>query len=327
MDFQNITMDGQKEENEMEGAVGGASAGQTAIENLDIACLRAQVISQQHKLERMSAQFSEMRVGRRVTKPRDIPVLELSHLHGLESASRLSLFFEQVEACSVYSDERIEVAKLRVSVELAMKIQTMLSSNTVETWGELKAQLRKEFTTELGFDRAWQNIECMKYDYQDSPQAFVNEFICQYSLLETKFGTAELPNRDTLIKKKLMRGMPSETHEKLTSFLEPAIPLLKFIDRVEAERAVRLYQETPKVHKVMTTIESDQIAELKKQVEELTNKLAQVTQHRSQSWCSICRTHSHNTQECRYQTRRGVCYDCRRPNCRSGNPRCPGRPV
>ena len=141
----------------------------------------------------------------------------------------------------------------------------------------------------------------MRYDWQDSPQAFVNDFICQYSLSETKFGAEELPNRDTLLKKKLLRGMPSETHEKLTSFLEPAFPLVKLMDRIEAERAIRLYQKDVKVNTVAEKTDNAQVMELRKQVEELTHKLAQVTQPRSQFWCSICCTSTHNTQQCRNQ--------------------------
>lgn len=295
--------------------------------DVEIALLRSQLNEQRRALDDMSADLRQMRLGKRITKARDIPVLELSHLHGLESASRLRLFFEQVESCTIFSDERIEVAKLRVSIEIAMKIQTMLSNQTIRSWEDLKLQLQKEFATELGFDRAWQNIDNMRYDWQDSPQAFVNTFICQYSLLETKFAAEELPNRDSLLKKKLLRGMPSETHEKLTSFLEPAIPLVKFMDRLEAERDIRLYQKDIKVNTVTEKTENAQVLDLRNQVEQLTQKLTQVTQPRSQLWCSKCRTSTHNTQECRSQPRRSLCYDCNRPNCRRGDPRCPGRRV
>ena len=65
--------------------------------------------------------------AKRITKARDVPVLELKHLHGLESASRLNLFFEQVESCSPFSAEWIEVAKLRVSVELAIRLQALIA--------------------------------------------------------------------------------------------------------------------------------------------------------------------------------------------------------
>ncbi len=295
--------------------------------DVDIAILKEKLASQQRELEAMYADLRQMRAGKRITKARDIPVLELSHLHGLESASRLKLFFEQVEACAEYSDDRIEVAKLRVSVELAMKIQSMITKQSIVTWHELKTNLQNEFATELGFDRAWQNIDNMKYDWQDSPQAFVNEFICQYSLLETKFEAEVLPNRDTLLKKKLLRGMPTETHEKLTSFVEPSIPLVKFMDRLEAERALRLYQNEIKVNTITNKPDSAQVSDLKQQVEELTHKLAQVSHPRRQMWCNNCRTTTHHTRECRRQPRRSVCYDCKRPNCRRGEPNCPGRPV
>ena len=168
--------------------------------------------------------------------------MELKHLHGLESSSRLSLFFEQVESCSWIDSERIEVAKMRVGVDLAMRIQALITEEYIQTWPELKECLRGEFCTEINFDRAWQHLEMMSYDWMDSPQAFVNEFRCQYSLLQSKFGRDELPNRNKLLKKKLIRGMPADTQERLSSFTDAAIPMNKFLDRVEAERSLRLHQ-------------------------------------------------------------------------------------
>ena len=44
--------------------------------DLDIALLRAQVDAQQRVLQEMPADLREMRLGKRITKARDIPVLE-----------------------------------------------------------------------------------------------------------------------------------------------------------------------------------------------------------------------------------------------------------
>ena len=118
----------------------------------------------------------------------------------------------------------IEVDKMRVSVELALLLQSLTTKNPTFIWCDLKNLLRQEF------DRVWQQLDDLKYDWIDSPQVFVNQFICQYSILETKFSKESLPQRDPLIKKKLLRGLPVETHEKLSSFLEVGIPINKFID-------------------------------------------------------------------------------------------------
>lgn len=55
----------------------------------------------------------------RLTKPRDIPILELKHL-GLDAAARLQMFFELAERCTPFDNTRIQVAKERVSSELAV---------------------------------------------------------------------------------------------------------------------------------------------------------------------------------------------------------------
>ena len=44
--------------------------------------------------------------GKCLMKPRDIPVLELRHLQGVEGAGRLEVFFTQVESCSLDNKER-----------------------------------------------------------------------------------------------------------------------------------------------------------------------------------------------------------------------------
>ena len=143
------------------------------LRDLELDALRQQVQDQKETLERL-IMLQHSGTAKRTTKARDIPILELHHLHGLESASRLNLFFEQVESCSLLSGERIEVAKLRVSVELAMRLQALIAKESIQSWDELKTCLRKEFATEVNFDRAWQHIDNMKYDWVDSPQAFVN---------------------------------------------------------------------------------------------------------------------------------------------------------
>ena len=301
----------------------------TDVENKDveIANLKEQIRQQKEQTDLLIRQLSMLQLGHQkpITKSRDIPVLELKHLHGLESASRLNLFFEQVESCATLSAERIEVARLRVSIELAMRLQALIAQYSITTWDHFKTCLRQEFATELNFDQAWQHIDRMTYDWVDSPQAFVNEFICQYSILETKFNSEELPNRDKLLKRKLLRGMPSDTHEKLSSFLESNIPLRKFIDRVETERSVRLHNGENKVSMINQAPENDQVAELKKQVDELTIKLQQSNQPRETVWCNYCKTTNHHTKACRNRPRYVACFDCNKPNCRRGHPQCPVR--
>ncbi|RUM27881.1 MAG: hypothetical protein DSY42_09270 [Aquifex sp.] len=184
------------------------------------------------------------------TKPRDIPQLQLHQLQGLEAAARLQMFFELIEQCSDDDQTRVQVAKGRVSSELAMLVHNNQLKNRCKTWLELKRFLKTEFAVDVNLDRAWQEIESATYDWGDSPQAFTNNYICQYAVLETRFPNEKFPNRDKSIKRKLWHGLPQESKERLEAFLDEDYPLHKFIDRVEHERQMLEVKHTPTLHRV-----------------------------------------------------------------------------
>ena len=56
-------------------------------------------------------------------KPRDIPVLTLKDVQGIESESRLDRFLEQVEGCCDEDQDRIRVGQTRVESAIATLIQ------------------------------------------------------------------------------------------------------------------------------------------------------------------------------------------------------------
>ena len=63
--------------------------------------------------------------------PRDIPILELSQLTGLETESRLERFFSQIEGCVSTDKERIQIAQTRVDTAIATFIQTSISKGRI----------------------------------------------------------------------------------------------------------------------------------------------------------------------------------------------------
>ncbi len=121
------------------------------------------------------------------SKPRDIPVLELHQLQGLNATTQLQIFFELVEQCSVVDTTRVQIAKGRVSPEIAAIIHNHQTLHNCNSWDSLKELLNSHFNKEVNFARAWQNINCERYNWSESPQAFVNNFICRYAILETRF--------------------------------------------------------------------------------------------------------------------------------------------
>ncbi|KAG0728868.1 hypothetical protein GWK47_031564 [Chionoecetes opilio] len=159
-------------------------------------------------------------VKRDSPKPRDSPVLELYQLQGLDAAARLQMFFELVEQCSSSDATRIQVAKGRVSSELAILIHNYQTNQKIETWAALRNLFQTEFATEVSIDRAWQELESMGYDSGESPQAFTHRLICQHAVIATKFPNEKLPNRDKTIKRNLWYSLPPESRERLEGFLD-----------------------------------------------------------------------------------------------------------
>ncbi len=291
------------------------------------------------------------------TKPRDIPILQLQELQGLNSTTTLQIFFELVEQCSGDDRRRVQIAKGRVSSELAALIHNRQTSHQCNTWPELKLLLKTEFSTDVNFDRAWQDINTSYYDWADSPQAFANQFICQYAILETRFPKEKLPNRDKTIKKKLWQGLTQDAKERLEGFLDEDYPLAKFIDRVEHERQrlevshssslfrvkqgkkeeqernIATLQTPTMTENVKTNATSREsitkVESLERQIKTLTEELEKLRSSNkkpsSQEYCSYCQSSTHALRDCWRKPPRGTCFDCRRYGCWRGSNNCPGK--
>ena len=292
------------------------------------------------------------------TKPRDVPLLELNQLQGLDATTQLQIFFELIEQCSNDDARRVQIAKGRVSAELAALIHNHQTLHGCTTWEALKQLLKSQFSTEVNFDRAWQEIDCACYDWAQPPQAFINNFICQYAILETRFAGDKLPNRDKTIKRKLWQGLTQESRSRLEGFLDEDYPLNKFIDRVEHERQWLEATHAPSIGRVnpekktsqpkaetslethtpspntlsksnATSSESSEVDELKRQIKDLTEQVRKLqttpNQPQTERYCSYCRSHTHSLRECWRKPARGSCFDCRRYGCWRGKKNCPGK--
>lgn len=272
-----------------------------------------------------------------IIKPRDVPILSLQKLEGLESAGTLNIFFDLIEQCSPDDEERVRIAKSKMEPELTVTLMNKQAQGQCNTWAELKLFFRTEFAADMNFDRAWQEIESFQYDWASSPQAFTNKLNCRYAILESRFPTEKFPDKHKTIKRKLWRGFPSDIRKKMVAFLDEDYPLQKFLDRVEHERQFLVAHHTSTVNSIPgkveqptppanpgTSIPKQENSELKAQLEALNLKVERLTRNQSK-FCPYCRTRSHNLRDCNKHPPLGVCFDCARPNCRRGRPGCPGR--
>ena len=321
--------------------------------------LKRILVQQNVVIQRLGANLNSSSHPTSTTKPRDVPMLELHQLQGLNATTHLQIFFELVEQCSNLDARRIQIAKGRVSAEIAALIHNHQTLHACDTWSKLKTLLNSHFSKEVNFDRAWQDVNSARYDWSEEPQAFVNSFICQYATLETKFAREKLPNRDKIIKRKLWQGLTSEAKVKLEGFLDEDYPLDKFVDRVEHERQWLEATQTSILNRIKpegrnyshhennspinqsvnpgnspqpnaTSSESPDLNELSRQIKELTEKVeklqASPRQTRNEQYCSFCRTSTHQLKDCWRKPPRGFCFDCQRQGCWRGKSNCPGQP-
>ncbi|XP_050687893.1 uncharacterized protein LOC126981190 isoform X2 [Eriocheir sinensis] len=269
------------------------------------------------------------------TKPRDIPILQLHELDDLEAAGKLSLFFDLVEQCTTEDGDRMKVAKTRVSSDLAMLIHNQQGKSNCQSWEDLKQFLKTQFAAEVTLDRAWQHFESHHYDWALNPQGFMNTLMYKYAVIESKFPSDPLPNKEKAIKRKLWSGLPAEAKGRVEGFLDESYPLNKFVDRVEHERQLIIAKHVPTIGRVekeqpaseATTPKSEsksELQELKNQLDSLSKKLERLTPGR-QRYCSYCRSNSHDQRECTRSPPPGHCFDCLRKYCRRGHPNCPGK--
>ncbi|KAG0714550.1 hypothetical protein GWK47_013928 [Chionoecetes opilio] len=150
---------------------------------------------------------------RSLIKPRDIRMLNLSDLQGIEAEGRLKVFFSQVESCSEDLEERKRILMARVDPPLALYIQNALSQVNFRSWDTLTYWLYEELT-DNNVDRILNSISEVKYDWLEDPQDFATKLKCKYAILEAKSKhPGEIPRRDKIIKTKLLRGLPSQSRE------------------------------------------------------------------------------------------------------------------
>ena len=119
-----------------------------------------------------------------ITKPRDIPILELTYLEGLEASARLQMFIELIEQTTTHEPSRLQVAKSRLGPEIVMLIHNQQRKQPNLSWEEFCNLLRDEFAVDVNVDWAWQDLEAELYDWGESPQSFYNRTICKYATLK-----------------------------------------------------------------------------------------------------------------------------------------------
>ncbi len=282
-------------------------------------------------LIRVTRQVEQTKERKPLLKPRDIPILELSQLKGVEGEGKLGIFLSQVENCSLDSEERKRIVTARVDAHIAMYVQAMLKDKEDMSWIEFRKNLTVELTDQNP-NNLYDELGGLKYDIEEDPMEFVAKLRCKFAILRMKGGGDAEVNIERILKKKMVQGLPRQSRERLELFKEDKVTLKRFLERFSQERTVALAQEGAGVRQIKEEGEEPEKVKVDEKLAELERKLEQLKTDRSvrrkpfySKYCPYCRSASHNVRDCNKRPQPGSCFDCLRMNCRRGQTGCPGR--
>ena len=174
----------------------------------------------------------------------------------------------------------------------------------------------------------------LKYTCDEDPVEFVTRLKCKLALLEVQIKSGEVPKTDTLIKNKLLKGMPKASRKRLELYMDENVTLKRFMSKLDNERIVVMAQQRDSVRAIEPPVQQSQGAIARNStrgtaptgrgnLDRTEKRLRQWD--RREKYCPYCQAYSHSVAEYRKQLRPGSCYDCLCMNCRRGQPGCPGR--
>ena len=292
------------------------------VETLRVLCLDLAQVTREARQDRQQ---------KPLLKPRDIPVLELGQLKGVEGEGKLGIFLSQVENCSLETEERKRIVMARVGAQIAMYVQAMLKDNSDMSWETFKRNLTVELTDQNP-NNLYDELGGLKYDLDEDPMEFVAKLRCKFAILQMKGGGGTEINIEKILKRKMVQGLPRQSRERLELFKEDGVTLKRFLERFSQERTVALAQEVTGVRQVNEEKkEEPKKPEVEEKLAELERKLEQLRTNRPvrkqfySKYCPFCKSPSHSVRDCNKHPQPGSCFDCLRMNCRRGQAGCPGR--
>ena len=285
-------------------------------------------------------------VPHRVTlKIRDVGLLKLHELQGIESHSRLERFFREIELCSMIDQDRINVAMTRAEGSIVDFLKSEMDDRgNNATWREVKDILRARFVSRTSWTEAFKEIEAETYSLDETPRGFSNRLICKFAALKTRFPYETLPDMEYVIKMQLQKGLTKTLQDRMVLHLSPRSSLEEFLRFLEPHYNSAVIQgdvtrrrvqaistpsssQLPSNHSDHNSSRSDPATlDLMKQVSELKGRLDSLSSRSSnRRYCAFCMVRDHNLAECPKNPPRGVCFDCLKPQCKRGHVNCPGR--
>lgn len=155
-----------------------------------------------------------------ILKPRDITMLNLHYLHGVETKSNLTILYGKYES-SVHTDEdRLQVTQASIGTSICILIHSHIKQGTITLWEDSERVMNSQFESTTNLTEAWQQIEVATYYIEMRSRALVNKLTCKIAAIHAKFANKSTLDQDKFIKRNLDQGLPHTYQSWLVDFVD-----------------------------------------------------------------------------------------------------------
>ena len=285
--------------------------------------------------ERVSVRRTHIKVS-------DIKELKLEDLSALTSAHTLDQLFHQVEGCASDDSGRITIAEHKLEHRAKTVLRAAMSETIITSWAQFKELCHSLFDYPVEPVAIVQDINNrFQYAIDEDPRLFVNNMSATLSAVDT----ANLPNKSSMMKRKLYDGLPSTIKKDLRPYMDdPSIHIKEFLITVErfrrtyleVNRSVQNVRELTAVgrefNNVSTTTsppvtgtETSEMAALRAELRQNNELLVRALEGtRRKLKCGYCNWDpSHGPSTCPKNPPKYSCFDCLQLGHKKGESSCP----
>ena len=276
-----------------------------------------------------------MKWGRKpVIKTADIKEVNIKELSGFSSRYVLEDLFNRVQACAEDDDDRIAIAETKLGRD-ARSILGVEKGGKDLTWEEFKQLSYQVFKAEKDTVSVIQDINAsFHYDMEMEPMHFVNEMKAVLGSIKA----SDMPNVNSMIKRKLFNGIPKGMQETLQPYMDDnTIKVVDFVrsltkcraSHMELKKGLGNVRELTEVTIPVAPESRDEIKELLAEVRKTNETIVRVmttNRRRYPPSCGYCNWDtSHLPATCPKNPPPGSCYDCLQVGHKRKDSTCPKR--
>ena len=109
-------------------------------------------------------------------KARDIELLRLKDLCGIDANSGKRFFFKQIRQLGGNEVDQVQLALSRMDRDLRLFVGTRLDNDPIQTLAKVESILDEEFSGPQSLADSMRELYALRYDLEQNPRQFAHEF-------------------------------------------------------------------------------------------------------------------------------------------------------